>query len=323
MKMSTNLVEPVPVSCGINSAAPRPGPAGGSRLSGPRRVGQETMTASQAQEPVDRVEIDVPGGRIPVRLIGSGPPVVLLHGISANHTEWLPVARHLGHEHTVVMPDLLGRGDSLPEVGARYTLADETDRLVLVLDKLGVRCPSLVGHSHGATLALSLASRIECRCVVLFSPVTPWTRRPNLLAVLRWRAVRSAVLPLLGICRRPLTRYILTRRVYGEQQPDIESAVRRYSSPYADRSRARALLEILANWQPADVGRFRSPTGIPIRVATGDRDRRIEPEHVKAFASQLGAEFKLVTGAGHGLTEERPEFCARLVSEAGCSRIDE
>ncbi len=281
------------------------------------------MTASQAQEPVDRVEIEVPGGRIPVWMIGSGPPILLLHGISANHTEWLSVARHLGHNHTVLLPDLLGRGNSLPEVGARYTLADETDRLALVLDKIGVRRPCLAGHSHGATLALSLASRIECRCVVLFSPVTPWTRRPKVLDALRWGAVRSAILPLVGICRRPLTRYILTRRVYGEQRPDIESAVRRYSLPYADHSRARALLEILASWQPADVGRLPSPSGIPIRVATGDRDRRVAPEHAKALASRLGAEFTLVPGAGHGLTEERPELCARLVSDAGCSRFDD
>jgi pimeloyl-ACP methyl ester carboxylesterase len=281
------------------------------------------MTASQAQEPVDRVEIEVPGGRMPVRLIGSGPPVVLLHGLSANHTEWLSAARHLGHNHRVLVPDLLGRGDSLPEVRARYTLADETDRLALVLDRFGVRSPSLAGHSYGATLALSLASRIKCRRVVLFSPVTPWTRRPNVLAALRWPVVRSAVLPLVGICRRPLTRYILTRRVYGERRPEIKSAVRRYSSPYADPSRARALLEILANWQPAAVGGLRSPAGIPIHVATGARDRRIAPEHAKAFASQLGAEFTLVPGAGHGLTEERPELCARLVSDAGCRWIDE
>ncbi len=281
------------------------------------------MTASQAQEPVDRVEIEVPGGRMPVLVIGSGPPVVLLHGISANHTEWLSVARHLGHHHRVLVPDLLGRGDSLPEVGAGYTLADETDRLALVLNRFGVRCPSLAGHSHGATLALSLASRIECRCVVLFSPVTPWTRRPPVLAALRSRAVRSAVLPLVGICRRPLTRYILTRRVYGDQRPDIESAVRRYSLPFADHARARALLEILSAWQPVDVGELLAPAGIPIHVVIGKRDRRIAPKHAKAMANRLDAEFTLVPGAGHGLTEERPELCARLVSDSGGSRIDE
>lgn len=275
------------------------------------------MTAPGAQVSGDRVAIKVPGGTMPVSVIGDGPPVLLLHGISANHTEWLPVARLLSLRYRVIMPDLLGRGDSSPEPGARYALADETQRIAVVLEALGVQRPSVAGHSHGATLALALASQVPCRRIVLVSPVTPWTKRPRALDALRWPVLRSAVLPIVGICRRPLTRYILTRRVYGDRRPDIESAVLRYSEPYTDQSRAQALLQILAEWQPAHVGRLTVPEGIPVHVATGGQDRRIAVEHVTQWADVLGAEFTLAPGAGHGLTEERPELCARLVSDGG------
>lgn len=254
---------------------------------------------------------------MPVTIMGAGPPVVLLHGISANHTEWIPVARLLSDRFRVILPDLLGRGGSSPEPGARYTLADETKRLVLVLETLGIHRPVVGGHSHGATLALALTSQIPCRRIVLVSPVTPRTKRPPALDALRSAAVRMTVLPVIGICRRPVTRYILTRRVYGDRRPDIESAVSRYSAPYADRSRARALLQILADWQPAEVGQLIRPEGIPVHVTTGGRDRRISVEHAMEWARTLGAEFTLAPGAGHGLTEERPQLCAQLISD-GC-----
>jgi len=67
------------------------------------------MTAPGAQESGDRVEIRVRGGMMPVWLIGEGPPLLLLHGISANHTEWLSVARLISTHYRVILLDLLGR----------------------------------------------------------------------------------------------------------------------------------------------------------------------------------------------------------------------
>jgi len=121
------------------------------------------MTAPGAQEYGDRVEIRVRGGMMPVWLIGEEPPLLLLHGISANHTEWLSVAR-----------------------------------------------------------------------------LTPWTNRTKMLDALVWSLLRTSIRPIAGICRRPLTHYILTRRVYGGHHPNMTDAVSRYSAPQADRSLARA-----------------------------------------------------------------------------------
>ena len=152
------------------------------------------MTAPGAQEYGDRVEIRVRGGMMPVWLIGEGPPLLLLHGMSANHTEWLSVARLISTHYRVILPALLG----------------------------------------------------PCPRVVLVSPVTPWTKRPKMLDPLRWSVLRTAILPIAGICRRPLTHDILTRRMYGDHRPNMTNAVSRYSAAYADRSRARASLEIRA-----------------------------------------------------------------------------
>lgn len=237
---------------------------------------------------------------------GVGPPVLLLHGISADHTEWEVVARGLARDHRVLLPDLLGRGASVVDTSAGFSLTDEVDRLVTLLERLDARRPLVGGHSHGASLGLALAGHIELAGLVLASPVTPWTKRPRVLDLLRIPVIRRAVEPALRTCRRPLTRYILTRRVYGEHRPHIGEAVRRYAAPYADSSRARALLRVFRDWQPGELVRLERPTGLHIDVVTGGADRRIKPGDAVRWAERLDASCIVVPGAGHGITEEEP-----------------
>lgn len=278
------------------------------------------MTASDAQEPF---ELELPGGTVTVRTLGRGDPVLLIHGISADHSEWAGVARGMSRDHRVILPDLLGRGASVPEAGADYSLAAETDRLLRVLEAVGAERPLVAGHSAGASLALALSRRIPVAGLLLASPVTPWTPRPRILGALRHGRVRRAVEPLLRVCRRPLTRYILTRRVYGERHPSIPDAVRRYAAPYEAPARGRALLEILSAWDPAELAGLAGPPGVETRVITGAADRRISPAHAERWATALGASCEVVPGAGHGLTEEQPdrieEVLRDIEASAGCA----
>lgn len=277
------------------------------------------MTLSGAQEPnrpAELVRVRVPGGDVPVRALGSGPPVLLLHGLSANGSQWLAVARRLAPELRVLLPDLLGRGDSCPEPDAEFSLSSEVDRLVHILREFGIadasRPPLVAGHSQGAALGVALACRIPVSGLVLVNPVTPWTRRPPALDLLRRPLIRGAVEPLLRACRRPLTRYILTRRVYGRAAPSIEDAVERYAEPYGSRDRGRALLRVLRDWHPDALEPMR-PDGVPIEVLAGSADRRIAPEEASRWAARLGAGFAVVDGAGHAVTEEAPERVAEVI----------
>lgn len=275
------------------------------------------MSLSAAQEPR---WLRVAGGRMPVWTRGAGPPVLLLHGISADHSEWAAVAAGLGVDHRVVLPDLLGRGASFPSDGAEFGLFDEVARLELLMDALGLERPVVAGHSHGAALAVALACRRPVAGLLLASPVTPWTVRPAPLALLRYAPVRRVVEPLLRTCRVPLTRYILTRRVYGRDGPDVGDAVRRYAAPYADPARGRALLRVFRDWRPADLERLSPPPALEIRVLTGAVDRRISPVQARRWAERLGAGFELVEGAGHGLTEEAPERVEAALRDMAAGR---
>ena len=96
-------------------------------------------------------------GRITARVLGEGPPILLLHGLGASGRYWGGAYDSLAPRHQLIVPDLLGFGrSSKPELG--YTLDDHADALVALLDELGVRkSVVVVAHSAAARLALRLA----------------------------------------------------------------------------------------------------------------------------------------------------------------------
>ncbi len=239
----------------------------------------------------------------------------MIHGLSAHGGEWDAVAARLRHRFRLLVPDLAGRGDSACSSAARFGLRSETDRLRAVLDAVGAREPLVAGHSHGALLAVSLARRLPCRGLLLANPVTPWTRRPRALDLLGPDPVRRLVAGALRHYRRPLTRYILTRRVYADPDAATAAAVARYAAPFADPARARNLVRVLADWRPGELEPPPGPPPLAVHVLAGRRDRRIPVEEARRWASVLGARFSVLEDCAHGIPEEAPERVARWISE--------
>ncbi|MEU9867366.1 alpha/beta hydrolase [Actinomadura sp. NPDC048021] len=83
---------------------------------------------------------------------GSGPPIVLLHGFPQTHLMWRHVARDLAADHTVIVPDLRGYGESdKPSDGySKRTMAADT---VALARALGHDRFALAGHDRGAHVA--------------------------------------------------------------------------------------------------------------------------------------------------------------------------
>lgn len=217
----------------------------------------------------------------------------------------------------LVLPDLLGRGDSPETSGARFGLIEEIGRIRTLLralpPSLGDAPWLILGHSHGAALALALARDVRVRGIVLLSPVTPWTRRPPILRTLDSSLVRGAVAPFVAGARIPITRWILRRRVFADPDDVTAGTVRRYAAPFASSARARTLLRILADWHPAELHGRLPGARTPARVLIGSRDRRIRRTDARRLAERLETELVLVDDAAHGLPEERPERVASAV----------
>jgi haloacetate dehalogenase len=95
--------------------------------------------------------------KINVAVSGEGPAVVLLHGFPQTHYMWRRVARQLATEHTVIVPDLRGYGDSAKPSGAdpyTYSKRAMANDVVRVAAALGFDRFGLVGHDRGALVGV-------------------------------------------------------------------------------------------------------------------------------------------------------------------------
>ncbi len=89
---------------------------------------------------------------------GGLPPIVCVHGLTANHTCWASLAGLLSPRYRVIAYDLRGRGDSdKPETG--YSLEHHARDLVALLDHYAIDRAVIMGHSLGAAIGLSFAVR--------------------------------------------------------------------------------------------------------------------------------------------------------------------
>jgi haloacetate dehalogenase len=125
-----------------------------------------------------RADVEVQGVRIATWVRGQGPPVLLLHGYPQTHVMWHAVAPVLAEEHTVVLTDLRGYGDSDAPPGgddhgayAKRTMAADQ---VGVMGSLGFEHFSVVGHDRGGRvghrMALDHPARVDRLAVLDIVP---------------------------------------------------------------------------------------------------------------------------------------------------------
>jgi pimeloyl-ACP methyl ester carboxylesterase len=157
-------------------------------------------------------DINRDGMTIHVRVGGSGPAVVMLHGFGDTGDMWAPVAAALVKDHTVVVPDLRGMGlSSHPEGG--YDKKTEARDIAHVLDMLKIEKADLVTHDIGNMVGYALAAQFPAR-------VTRWV-------------IIDAPLPGIGpwdeIIRSPALWH------FNFRGPDVERLVKGRERIYLDR----------------------------------------------------------------------------------------
>jgi len=90
------------------------------------------------------------------RVAGSGPPLLLVHGIGDSSETWRTVIPRLARRHMVIAPDLLGHGRSA-KPRADYSVAAYANGMRDLLGVLGIERVTLVGHSLGGGVAMQFA----------------------------------------------------------------------------------------------------------------------------------------------------------------------
>jgi pimeloyl-ACP methyl ester carboxylesterase len=112
----------------------------------------------------ERVHIDLPGGAhwdIFTRTMGGGPWMTLLHGFPTSSWDWAPVSERLARDHSLLLLDLLGFGDSDKPKGHDWSAFEQADIVEALWRRNGVEQTRLVAHDVGLTVALELLARQE------------------------------------------------------------------------------------------------------------------------------------------------------------------
>ena len=248
---------------------------------------------------------------------GSGPAVLLVHGITSSHLTWRKVFPRLAEGHRVIAPDLLGHGASAKPRGD-YSLGSFASGLRDLLIALDAPTVTVVGHSMGGGIAMQLAyqfpERVE-RLVLVNSGGLG--REVSLLLRAATLPGADLVLPLLF--GTPLVRPAgavvggVLRALGTRSRGDLEgmwhgvASLRRREAQRAFLHTARSIMD--AGGQRVNAtDRLYLAESMPSLIVWGERDPLIPADHGRAaHAAMPGSRLELFGDAGHFPFNDDPD----------------
>ena len=280
------------------------------------------VTALPAQ--FDEWEIELHGRRVIYRVAGSGPPIVLIHGMLNSSSHWRQVALNLAREHTVIAPDLIGHGDSAAPRGD-YSLGAHAASIRDLLAAIGIDRATIVGHSLGGGVAMQFfyqfPQRVERLALIssggLGREVTPTLRT----------AALPGVSPLLALTIRP--RLVEAFAQVGARLRDrgvgagvYVQAAARALRPLQSAGARDAFLHTLRSvidvhgQRVSATDRLYLLEALPTLIVWGERDNTIPLAHGRAAHAAIPhSSFRTLPRAAHFPHLEDPDGLSELLRE--------
>jgi pimeloyl-ACP methyl ester carboxylesterase len=265
-------------------------------------------------------DIEANGVRLHVRVGGTGPAVLLLHGYGETGDMWVPLARELVRDRTVVVPDLRGMGRSSIPAGG-YDKKNQAADMAGLLDALKIERADVVAHDIGNMVAFAFAAAYRdrvTRLVVIDAPVPgvgPWEE-----------ILKNPLLWHFRFGGRDMERLVAGReRIYLDRfwnefsaHPSrfSEAARRHYAKLYARPGAMRAgFAQFGAFDQDAVDNKAFVAAGkldIPVLALGGEKSFGLTMAAVMRFAAS-NVEEGVVPDSGHWIMEENPKATVAMV----------
>jgi pimeloyl-ACP methyl ester carboxylesterase len=253
--------------------------------------------------------------------LGSGPPLVLLHGVGHRRQAWAPVADLLAPHRELFLIDLPGHGESPPLMtDGRPPIPAMLDAVLGLLDDLGLERPHWAGNSLGARLSLDAGVAQRAATVTALSPVGFFRGRGDIVyARSIFRVMQAAgrrLRPVAGqLAASPAGRAVLFSTVVG--RPGQLTAEQAAGDLQAFLRATDALNAVLAD---TDNFTGHMPAGVPVTIGWGAKDRLL-PRRQAVLAKTLlpDARFVLLAGCGHVPMTDDPRLVADVLL-AGSAR---
>jgi pimeloyl-ACP methyl ester carboxylesterase len=274
--------------------------------------------------PFEAWEMELHGHRVMYRMAGSGPPVVLIHGMVNSSRHWEAVASQLASDYTVIAPDLIGHGDSATPRGD-YSLGAHAAAIRDLLAVIGIERATIVGHSLGGGVAMQFfyqfPQRTERLALIssggLGHQVSPMLRGAALPGVQGLLALGAhpRVLGALWAAGQRMRERGSSKGVYLQA---IARALRPLEEPGARTAFVHTLRSVIDihGQRVSARDRLYLLERFPTLLVWGERDRTIPLKHGEETRDAIpGARFETLPKAAHFPHLEDPDGVARVLRE--------
>ena len=281
----------------------------------------------EVADPVPALQFrTIHGYRRAFRIAGSGPALLLIHGIGDNSTAWEPVHAQLARRFTVIAPDLLGHGQS-DKPRADYSVAAYANGMRDLLSVLDVEKVTVIGHSLGGGVAMQFAYQfpqlVERLILVGAGGVTKDVNVALRLVSLPVGGEAIAllrlpmVLPALESVGRLLTTFAGSTGV-GRDIPNLMRILAALPEPTASAAFTRTLRAVV-DWRGQVVtmlDRCYLTESVPVQLVWGEQDVVIPVSHAHmAHAAMPGSRLEVFPNSGHFPHHDDPQRFINLVED--------
>lgn len=273
---------------------------------------------------MERCRIKLHGVEVSYRTGGSGPLVLLIHGMAGSSSSWTPILDELGATATYLAPDLPGHGRSDKPRGD-YSLGAQAGFLRDLLIALGHTRATVVGTSLGGGIAMQFAYQHPERCerLVLVGSGGLGDEVMPLLKVLTWPGV-DLVMPVafLPIIPRWVQRGAEVLSSVGFRPDPVTLEMWRAYTSLVDADARSAFVHTLRSvvdhrgQRVSAKDKLYLARDVPTLIVWGDRDPVIPISHAhQADLDMPGARLEVMEGCGHFPYAEQPRRFVALLTE--------
>jgi pimeloyl-ACP methyl ester carboxylesterase len=285
--------------------------------------GRPTAVPPLARE-FDAWQVELHGHRVIYRIAGSGPPVVLIHGMVNSSRHWESVALRLADDYTVIAPDLIGHGDSATPRGD-YSLGAHAASIRDLLTAIGIERATILGHSLGGGVAMQFFYQFPQRTERLVL-VSSGGLGHEVSPLLRGAALPGAAL-LVALATRPRVLAGLLNaserlRERGSGKGTYLRVIARALQPLERPGAREAFLQTLRSvidvrgQRVSARDRLYLLSAMPTLIVWGARDKTIPPSHGRhAHEAAPGSRFEILPRAAHFPNLEDPEGLAAVLRD--------
>src|SRR5512144_824033 len=256
--------------------------------------------------------------------VGTGPALLLLHGLGCDHTTWQPVISALSRRYTVIAPDLLGHGRS-DKPRADYSVGGYANGMRDLLTVLGIDKVTVVGHSFGGGVAMQFAYQFPERTerLVLVAPggigreVTAAIRAISLPGF--QTAMGVATLPGLLQANKLALRGLAASGVPLARDLDEVAEIVQHLSDRKARAAITHVVRAVVDWRGQVVtmaDRAYLTHAMPMCVTWGKEDAVIPASHAE-LVSKIAPEatVEVIPNAGHFPHKDHPQRFVKLLND--------